>query len=399
MKFKAKLNEKKAFLRLRPTNYIAGWLFRFFGPSFYIPGLGYFINDAELTKTILKDEKHFSLNEAGGLGTLISELWGDTPTLLSMDGDEHKIVKYALLERFKEDSLLKSVGIELENLTDELCKSLKSGREVDIAKYIRIFTNRLTSKLLGIDEPSEKQLLRISNLVTEVMGIIDLKYKTYSKNNRHKGEECVKELKSIAKNYYNQAKDNKDSLIHELINLGYSEEKTYGFIAMFLIAGTVTVSSSFPRLIALLVDTKSMKQLKESPGLLDSAIEEGLRYITPGPILLHGVKESTTISGKSFKKGRRVIVLLYNILHDSKYTPNAQFFDITREQNKDIQGLWFGIGPHFCMGSVLAKLEIKTILKHLIKLNGELIIKKRTFRKVGIYPGYEKLVISLVRNS
>ena len=166
---------------------------------------------------------------------------------------------------------------------------------------------------------------------------------------------------------------------------------------MFLIAGTVTVSSSLPRLIALLIDTRSMEKLRDTPDLLDSAVEEGLRYITPGPILLHGVKRTTIISNKTYKKGRRVIVLLYNILHDSRYTPNAQTFDISRTQNKDIQGLWFGIGPHFCMGSVLAKLEIKTILKSILKLDGSLVIKKRTFRKIGIYPGYEKIVIGLVK--
>jgi cytochrome P450 len=127
-------------------------------------------------------------------------------------------------------------------------------------------------------------------------------------------------------------------------------------------------------------------------------VEEGLRYITPGPILLHGVKETTTISNKTYKKGRRIIVLLYNILHDSRYTPDAQIFDITRNQNQDIQGLWFGIGPHFCMGSVLAKLEIKTILKSLLELDGSLVVKKRTFRKIGIYPGYENLVITLIKN-
>ena len=187
-------------------------------------------------------------------------------------------------------------------------------------------------------------------------------------------------------------------MIYELIKLGYSEEKTYGFIAMFLIAGTVTVSSSLPRLIALLIDTHSIKKLRDSPDLLDSAVEEGLRYITPGPILLHGVKETTEISGKTYKKGRRVIILLYNILHDSRYTPAANAFDITRKQNKDVQGLWFGVGPHFCMGSVLAKLEIKKILISLLQIDGTLVVRKRTFRKVGIYPGYEKLVISMARN-
>ncbi|HUD10746.1 MAG TPA: cytochrome P450 [Candidatus Saccharimonadales bacterium] len=395
MQLKAKFNEKRAFLALRPSNYIAGRTFRHFGKAFYIPKLGYFINDPELTKTILRDTDHFSFNEAGGLGTLISELWGDIPTLLSMEGEEHDRVKFALLANFKEESLTQVVGQELKELTDKLCADLNKGQEVDVARYIRICTSKVTSKLLGVSDTNEKELLKISNLVTEAMGLVDLKYKTYSKANKLKGEKCVKELKVIAKKYYDNPKLSKNSLINQLKALGYSDEKTYGFITMFLIAGTVTVSSSFPRLVALLIDTGSFDLLVNKPELLESAIDEGLRYITPGPILLHGVKETASISGYKFKKGRRVIVLLYNILHDSRYTQNANIFDIEREQNPEVKGLWFGVGAHFCMGSVLAKLEIKTILKSLIKLDGTLEIKKRSFRKVGIYPGYESLVISL----
>jgi len=382
-------------LSLRPSNYFAGRLFRFFGAAFYVPFLGYFVNDAELAKSILKDTDHFSLNEAGGLGSLISELWGDTPTLLSMDGEEHKRVKFALLARFKEEVLEQTVGDELRLLSDNLTKQLKDGEAVDVAQYIRIYTNRITSKLLGVNETNEAELLKISNLVTEVMGCIDLKYRTFTPANRQKAQRCVKELKVIAKRYYNNPSLDSNSLIRQLKKLGYSDEKTYGFIAMFLIAGTVTVSSTFPRLIALLIDTKSFDELKSNPQLLDGAIEEGLRYITPGPILLHGVKASTTISGRKFKAGRRVVILLYNILHSDRYTPKAQLFDITRSQNPDIQGLWFGVGPHFCMGSVLAKLEIRTLLKSLIEVDGDLIITKREFRKVGIYPSYERLIVSL----
>jgi len=395
MQLKAKLNEKKAFLALRPSNYIAGRTIRYFGSSFYIPKLGYFINDAELTKKILKDSDHFSFNEAGGLGSLISELWGDTPTLLSMEGPEHDRIKYALLSNFKEDALINVVGDELKELSSKLCSDLADGKGVDVARYIRIFTNKITSKLLGVNESNENELLKISDLVTETMGIIDLKYKTYSKSNKLKGEKCVAKLKLIAKKYYNNPNLTKNCLIYQLKDLGYTEEKTFGFIAMFLIAGTVTVSSSFPRLLALLIDTDSFRQLCEDPTLLESAIEEGLRYITPGPVLLHGVKEDTILNGHKYKKDRRVIVLLYNILHDSKYSDNANYFDIMRKQNPDIQGLWFGVGPHFCMGSVLAKLEIKNLLSNLIKLDGNLQIKSRKFRKIGIYPGYENLIISL----
>jgi cytochrome P450 len=248
---------------------------------------------------------------------------------------------------------------------------------------------------LGRSDVSDTEVLEISDLVTNVMGCIKLTNKSFSRSDRAKAQACVKEFKKIAKSYYYSPSLKQSSLIAQLKKLGYSEEKTYGFISMFLVAGTVTVSSSFPRLLALLIDTGSFAMLQERPELIESAIDEAFRFISPGTTSLYGIKRTVTIDGREYRKGRRVVISLYNILHDSRYTSNPNIFDIQREQNSAIQGLWFGTGPHFCMGSILAKLEIKSLLLMLIKLDGNLRIEERIYRKVGVYPSYEKLFVTL----
>jgi len=391
----ASLNDKKALLALRPFYYSFGRSVSLFRPSVYCPGIGYIVNDAALAKTIMKDTENFSINEAGGLGTLIAELWGDVPTLLSMDGEEHKRVKFALLESFKEDNLKIILKHELAQLTKDLKKALSNNDEVDIARYTRLHTLRITSSILGRTDASDAELFEISDLVTKVMGCIKLTNRSYSRTDRATAEACVKEFKRIAKTYYESGSKNEKSLIAQLKKLGYSQEKTYGFISMFLVAGTVTVSSSFPRLVALLIDTGSFEKLKENPELIEPAINEAFRFITPGTTSLYGIKKTVTIDGREYRENRRVIISMYNILHDKRYTANPNVFDIQREQNAEIQGLWFGTGPHFCMGSVLAKLEIKSLLQMLIKLDGELHIQSRNYRKEGVYPSYENLLVTL----
>jgi cytochrome P450 len=109
MQLKARGHELMTYLCLRPTNYIFGRIVKN-KKVLYIKRLGYIVNDAELAKTILHDAEHFSIKEAGGIGDLIAEMWKTTPTLLSMDGDEHKKVKFNLLELFKDESLTKLIG-------------------------------------------------------------------------------------------------------------------------------------------------------------------------------------------------------------------------------------------------------------------------------------------------
>jgi len=394
--FKARFYDTRTFLSLRPHYYFSAKFLSKFKPSVYIPGIGYIINDPMLAKSIMKDQEHFSINEGGGLGMLISEIWGKTPNIISMDGDDHKRIKFALLDKFKEENLQKNLRKELDQLVSVLIDKLSSGEDVDLAKYIRINTLLIMSKLLGYGNVSEKKLERVSDLATKVIGSISLFRKTYSNYTREKVVGYTEEFKEISKEYYSIGIKDKNSLIYELSKLGYSESDTYGFISMFLVAGTVTISSSFPRLIAVLIDTGLVNELKDDDDLIESAINEAFRYITPGTTALYGVKSDYVINGKKYIKGKRIIISTYNILHDKAYTPKPYVYDLSRIQNKQIDGLWFGAGAHFCMGSILAKLEFKLLLKGIISLNGKLIIKERTYRKIGAYHSYEKLVISLV---
>ncbi len=392
MQTKARLSELRVYLALRPSNYLFGRLFRSHKIMFIKP-LGYVINDAKIAKSILSDGEHFSIKEAGGLGDLIAELWGITPTLLSMDGDVHKRVKYSLLELFKDESLSQVIGQELKSFATTLRKDVQRPEGVDLTRATRLATNRITMRLLGVSDITDSELLRIGKIVTGVMGCIDIKYQTFTKKNRRRALGHVDELKQVAKRFYDETNMEQDTIISRLKRLGYDGESGYGFVAMFIIAGTVTVSSSLPRIISLLVETDQFTSLQEHPELIPGAVDEGLRYTTPGPVFLHGVKKDVTLGGRDIKAGSRVIILLYNIMHDPHYTPQPFQFLIERQQNDLINGLWFGTGAHFCMGSVLAKKEIITAIEALAPFAKSLKILHKSYMHDGINPGYEQLVI------
>lgn len=382
------------YLSLRPTNYVFGRVVRS-KKVLYSKRLGYMVNDAELAKNILHDGEHFSIKEAGGVGDLIAELWGTTPTLLSMDGDEHKRVKFTLLELFKDDNLPKLIGKELTRFKTRLKTKVSSPEGVDVAYEIRIATNRITLQLLGVDILNEKELLHLSDIVTASMGCIDVKNSTFTKRNRKKAEAYVEEVKEIAKGFYENVDMKRDSIISRLQKLGYDNESAYGFVATFIIAGTVTVSASLPRIISLLIETNQLAGLQDNAEAIAKAVDEGLRYTTPGPVLLHGVKKDVELGTYHAKAGSRVMILLYNIMHDPQYTDKPFTFDAGRTQNEIINGLWFGTGAHFCMGSVLAKKEITTAIEALAPFGNNIKIIHRSYLKDGINPGLKSLVIKV----
>ncbi len=394
MQIKARYHELRVFLALRPFNYLVGKALKIFPKAAYLPGVGYCVNDPVLARTILQDKEHFSFNDSGALGTLISELWGTTPTILSMEGEEHHRVKFSLLKMYANDNLSNLIGDQLDGFVAELKNQLDDTDGADLARLTRIYTNRITTKLLtGKVAPTDEELLEISDLVTETMGCVDVAYKTFTAANRAKAVRNVAKFKQIAKSYVANTDPKAECIINHLKELGYEEENCYGFISMFLVAGTVTVSAGLPRIAAMLIETNQMHKLK-SPEVVIEAIDEGLRYVTPGPVFLHGVKKTTAIDGFEFKSGRRVLILLHNIMHRNKFNKDSGRFDIERKHNEITYGLWFGTGMHFCMGSVIAKAEMEAILSSLAAEKGQLKIVHRKYQHLGINPGYTSLVIA-----
>ena len=61
----------------------------------------------------------------------------------------------------------------------------------------------------------------------------------------------------------------------------------------------------------------------------------------------------------------------------------------------EVKNLWFGHGAHFCLGYMLALEEIKTTMKVLLNLNGNLTIVRRRYPRGQSLPGYTELTVRL----
>ena len=89
-----------------------------------------------------------------------------------------------------------------------------------------------------------------------------------------------------------------------------------------------------------------------------------------------------TIRGVTIKKGQSVLLSYPSANRDEEVFVNPNKFDITRSPNKQLA---FGFGVHYCLGAMLARMEIKAFFAELvprlksIELNGEPALMKTTF--------------------
>ncbi|WP_242895214.1 cytochrome P450 [Actinomadura litoris] len=114
--------------------------------------------------------------------------------------------------------------------------------------------------------------------------------------------------------------------------------------------------------LALIEHPEEWERLKRDEGLLDSAVEEVLRWTTPVTHIGRTVTADTTVRDCEFKAGD--IVTLWNISanRDKEVFADPYSFDISRRPNKH---LTLGHGPHFCLGGPLARSELRVMLEEL----------------------------------
>jgi cytochrome P450 len=102
------------------------------------------------------------------------------------------------------------------------------------------------------------------------------------------------------------------------------------------------------------------------------------------------------VHGHRFAAGSRAFVFTYNLAKDARLFPSPQRFDITRPSDPRVRHLWYGAGPHFCLGYALAQRELCAVLEALLRPQGRLRVVRRRYARKVLLPGYSRLDVRMV---
>ena len=150
-----------------------------------------------------------------------------------------------------------------------------------------------------------------------------------------------------------------------------SEDELVSMVFLLIVAGyETTVHLITNGVAALLEHPEQLARLRAEPELLDSAVEEILRY--RGPV--QGTKpgfpiRDVTLRGVTIRRGTPTVPLLGSANRDPAAFPEPEVFDIARQPNHH---LGFGHGAHVCLGAQLARLEARIALRSLLERNPNL---------------------------
>jgi cytochrome P450 len=115
----------------------------------------------------------------------------------------------------------------------------------------------------------------------------------------------------------------------------------------------------------LLHSPEQLRTLREDSSLFPNAIEEMLRMEAPVRCFFRKTTREAQVGGVCIPRGERVLVVYASGNRDEAQFAMPDRFDIRREEAK--RHLSFGKGIHFCLGSILARLEGRIAFEHLLR--------------------------------
>jgi cytochrome P450 len=387
-----RVNDALVNLFAHPIGWPLARVSRRMGGTVRIPGFGTIVNDAELAHQILVDDATFIKNAEGSLSETMTELLGPF-ALGNMDGEPHRQLREKL-----RDALSPAASRRLLDDHDAQFVSLRgaldSGSSVDLADWMRVLSGRLTFDMLGVPleaERADDACREIISLGERIAAGLDFRRPGDTRLASAKAN-CAM-LADYARKGYESAMSPPASLIRRLRESDLSFDEAKGVVSLVFLAGTLTTAAALPRIVALLIDGEMLPSLRRTEQWVPAAIAEGLRYVTPVPATMRTAQRDVHIGRRRFRRGERLIILTCNLARNARLFPMPDSFDPKRVHDSRARNLWYGAGPHFCLGFSLAQQQLQRVLETLTQGDGELRIVSRKFGRRTIVPSYRSLVV------
>ena len=184
------------------------------------------------------------------------------------------------------------------------------------------------------------------------------------------GSEAAAELCALGRETIVRRRDEpKDDVLSILANMELggcplSDRDLDNNFALFVVAGNETTRQSMALgLLALLRDEQSMTALSQPGAVTDQAVDELVRIASPVWHFRRTAVEDTELRGVKIKQGERVVVWFAAANRDAEAFANPHQLDFSRKKDEHLA---FGRGgPHYCIGTHLARLEIRVLYEQL----------------------------------
>ena len=283
-----------------------------------------------------------------------------------------------------------------EALADDLADAGADGSPVDlIAHYAEPLPVQVIAELLGVPEDDRHLLRPWSNAIVKMYeyGVTDEQREAAERASA----DFVAYLRELLVERRREPREDLlTSLLAETDSDGarLTEDELVTTCTLLLNAGhEATVNVVGNGVTALLRHDDQLAALRADDALVEPAVEELIRFDSPLQLFERTAIADTEVAGVVVEKGTKIAALLGAANRDPDVFPRADDFDVTRADNPH---LGFGAGIHFCVGAPLARVELQTSLRTLLRRFPRLALAELPRRRPEfVIRGVEALHVTL----
>ncbi|MEM1402137.1 MAG: cytochrome P450 [Pseudomonadota bacterium] len=337
----------------------------FFNPAAFQGAGGWYVSDGAIVKEVLQNPELFSSKNNTGFSFLLGQELDLIP--LEIDPPEH--MKYRI--HFNKPLSPKAVAPREDSVRAsaiELIEKFQSSGACEFVEDFAIqFPVRIFMDLFGMPPADFEQILEYENKLLHVSNTIETR------------SQAARDIYAYLVQLLGEKRENPgDDLASAILAFTYddrelTDKEILGMYYLLFVGGLDTVASSLGFAWRYLAkNPEAQQQLRNNPELFPSAIEEFFRLHSVVEVR-RTVTKDVAFHGVSLKEGDFINLNTAVASLDEKQFEEPMLANFERSPNR--HGA-FVFGPHRCMGSNLARLEMRVALEEWFKRIPEFSIKE-----------------------
>jgi cytochrome P450 len=287
-------------------------------------------------------------------------------TLIHVDDPEHRDLRGVTQEWFLPKNLAKLEDMLAAYAKRYVDKMADLGGRCDFARDIAMFLPlNVILSILGLPESDYGRMLKLTQELfggadedmrrdsdpAAIIAVIQDFFEYFTKLTEERRTNPTTDMASVVAN----ARINGEEL---------TMMQTIGYYVITATAGHDTTASAMAGgLHALIEHPDQLQRLRDDPSLMNTAVDEMIRWVTPVKHFMRTATEDYSLRDKTIRAGQSVLLSYPSGNRDEEAFVDPFAFDVGRSPNKHLA---FGFGVHYCLGAMLARMELKAFFKELL---------------------------------
>lgn len=303
----------------------------------------------------------------------------DRPSMVLSNGPEHLVYRRLAMKAFTARAI-DALHLHVEQIADDLLDAMEEkarrGQLCDVVDDLAdVLPVLVIAEILGVPISMRPQFRSWATAMVAAadMGVSYGTARTAERAIRELGDWMLEHLRALRA-------EPGDNLLSRMVAAAEVERRDGTQVderglavnaALLLFAGFETTVNLIGNGVDLMLrHPDQLARLQHDPALWPNAVEEILRYASPVQNVFRYWTSDTELHGTALRRGTYLVMALGAANRDPAVFSHPHSFDVARPNAKE--HLAFAIGPHFCVGAALARMEGEIALRRLFERFGDL---------------------------